>query len=456
MNTIEKESLDKTGLRSDVITLYQGGQYHLYRFKKYTDVRLVFAPEQDIAFFGGDPDNFEYPRYDLDICFFRVYENGKPAKVPHYLKWSTAASEGRRAGVRLGPSGPHRPAEHGGPPGVHPRPGVAADAQPAAPLRGAAEHLQPAEQGERPPGPGRPVRRAEQPQGPAGRAGRPAGPGRHAAASGPTRPPCARPWPATRGSRKTVRRRLGRRVEAALRSRERSTTTCELLEHRPGLPQRAVQHRPHAWSAWPRSRASPTPSGSASTASRTSTRSSSSSSPRRRSTTTWRTLKLADSLSMFMEVAGADDPLVQKVLAGKSPQERAAELVARHQAPRGRRSARSWPKGACKAIEASDDPMIRLARLVDGPARQVRKTYEEKVEEPLRQAYAKIANARFALFGTRRLPGRHLHAAPGLRHGQGLRPSRARQSRRGPRSPGPTSAPKSTTTSIRSSCRRCG
>ena len=84
MNTIEKESLDKTGLRSDVVTLYHGGLYHLYRYKKYTDVRLVFAPERSIAFFGGDPDNFEYPRYDLDICFFRVYENGKPAKTPHY------------------------------------------------------------------------------------------------------------------------------------------------------------------------------------------------------------------------------------------------------------------------------------------------------------------------------------------------------------------------------------
>src|SRR5437762_8958267 len=87
---IEKESSDKTGLRSDVVTLYQGGQYHLYRFKKYTDVRLVFAPEQQIAFYGGDPDNFEYPRFDLDICPFRVYENDKPAKPPHYLKWSEA------------------------------------------------------------------------------------------------------------------------------------------------------------------------------------------------------------------------------------------------------------------------------------------------------------------------------------------------------------------------------
>ncbi|HEY5314396.1 MAG TPA: S46 family peptidase, partial [Pirellulales bacterium] len=89
MNTIEKESLDKTGLRSDVVTLYQGGLYQLYRYKKYTDVRLVFAPEKAIAFFGGDPDNFEYPRYDLDCCFFRVYEGGKPVEHDDFLRFST-------------------------------------------------------------------------------------------------------------------------------------------------------------------------------------------------------------------------------------------------------------------------------------------------------------------------------------------------------------------------------
>ncbi len=93
MAAIEKESLDKTKLRSDVVTLYQGGQYHLYRYKKYTDVRLVFAPEHAIAFFGGDTDNFEYPRFNLDICFFRAYEDGKPVHPAHFFNWSPTGPE---------------------------------------------------------------------------------------------------------------------------------------------------------------------------------------------------------------------------------------------------------------------------------------------------------------------------------------------------------------------------
>lgn len=87
MSALEKDC-SINGMRCDVVTLYSGALYHLYKYKTYSDIRLVMAPEFDMAFFGGDPDNFEYPRYDLDISFFRAYENGQPAKTPNYLKWS--------------------------------------------------------------------------------------------------------------------------------------------------------------------------------------------------------------------------------------------------------------------------------------------------------------------------------------------------------------------------------
>jgi hypothetical protein len=77
--------------RCQVVNLYGGGQYKLYDYRKYTDVRLVFAPETDAAFFGGDPDNFNFPRYDLDCGFLRLYENGAPAKTPDHLTWSVTA-----------------------------------------------------------------------------------------------------------------------------------------------------------------------------------------------------------------------------------------------------------------------------------------------------------------------------------------------------------------------------
>jgi hypothetical protein len=89
---LEKQSLDATGLRSDVISLYNGGEYWLYRYKKYTDIRLVFAPEVQAAFYGGDPDNFTFPRYDLDMALFRVYENDKAVRPAHFLKWNQSGA----------------------------------------------------------------------------------------------------------------------------------------------------------------------------------------------------------------------------------------------------------------------------------------------------------------------------------------------------------------------------
>ena len=95
VSRIEKESTEKTKLRSDVVELYQGGEYHLYRYKKYTDIRLVMAPELQAAFYGGDYDNFTYPRFALDVAFFRVYEDGKPVKPMAWFKWK---AEGAREG----------------------------------------------------------------------------------------------------------------------------------------------------------------------------------------------------------------------------------------------------------------------------------------------------------------------------------------------------------------------
>jgi hypothetical protein len=93
MSAIEKSCATSDALRCDVVTLFQGGRYHLYKYRRYQDVRLVFAPEVSIAFFGGDPDNFNFPRYDLDVTFLRVYENGKPASTPSHFRWSPHGAE---------------------------------------------------------------------------------------------------------------------------------------------------------------------------------------------------------------------------------------------------------------------------------------------------------------------------------------------------------------------------
>ena len=139
MSNLEKEC-STNGMRCDVVTLYSGAMYNLYKYKKYDDVRLVFAPEFDIAFFGGDPDNFEYPRYDLDISFFRAYENGQPAKIDELPEVVAERREGGRPGLCLRPSRPHRPPADHGPARLPARLPVSAAAQVAgAPHRHAAE-----------------------------------------------------------------------------------------------------------------------------------------------------------------------------------------------------------------------------------------------------------------------------------------------------------------------------
>jgi Peptidase S46 len=404
-NTIEKESHDATGLRSDVVALYHGAVYHLYRYKRYTDVRIVFAPEEAIAFFGGDPDNFEYPRYDLDFCLFRVYEDGKPAKIEHYLKWS--------------------------PQGVHDGELVFVAGHPGHTDRmDTVDHLEFIRDMNLP-------RRLDQlyrrevvlgafgarSQENSRRAqnellgaqnSRKALGGQLAGLQDPAT--MAR----KREEEKSLRDKLAEHersgdaaklkadlaawddVAAALAAWRKIYTDLDMLEAEQGFNSRLFRLartlvRLPTEDAKPNAERFPE-----------FTESSRPSLEQRLYSTApiydnLETLNLADSLSSLVTKLGADNELVVKVLAGKSPRDRAAELIhgtkLKDVAERKRLAA-----GGTKAIDESTDPMIELARLIDPPSRALRKKYEEEVQEPLRQAYSKIAAARFAITGTDTYP----------------------------------------------------
>jgi len=405
---IEKESRDKSGLRSDVVTLYQGGAYHLYRYKRYDDVRLVFAPEQQIAFYGGDPDNFEYPRYDLDICIFRVYENGKPAKIDNYLKWnSRGPSDGELTFVSGSPAKTDRLLT-------------------LAELADTRDRFLPCLL--------RMFNRREVLE----------------LAYG------ARSFETARKARDDLfgdqnnRKRyngylaglLDPQIWSALQAREqklrdaiardpklRSTASAydriknaqaEIAKIAPlynyleiERPKTTTYRPPRAFVGnlfkYARllvramdERAKP--NGERIPEFRDSARDSLelelfSTEP---VYDDYEILRLADSLTDFASQFGADDPLVKKVLAGKSPQARAVELVSGTKLKDVAVRKELYRKDAA-ALQAAHDPMIDLARLVDEPARDAQKIYDAQ-EEIKKQAYADLAKARFAIKGTGRYP----------------------------------------------------
>jgi hypothetical protein len=401
MNTIEKESLDATGLRSDVVTLYNGGLYHLYRFKKYTDVRLVFAPEKQIAFFGGDPDNFEYPRYDLDVTFFRVYENDQPAKIDHFLKWSEAgAGDGELVFVS-------------GHPGRTDRQNTVAH------LEFLRDRVLPISLNT--------IRRRE------------VNLRMYSENSSENARQAEDELFGYQNSRKARLGQLAGLQDPAFMSplRQNERRLREAVNKDPKLREAAGtawQDVEKAIAAWERLYTEYTllEQGHAFNSelfnfARTLVRlSEESSRPNEERLREFREsnleslkqqlfstapiyksleiAKLADSLGMWMERVGAENELVQQALAGASPQERAAALV-NGSALEDVDLRKKLAEGGADALAAqSTDPMLGLARLVDSAARRVRKNYEEQVEEPLRQAYARIANARFAIEGTDTYP----------------------------------------------------
>ncbi len=400
MAEIEKESLAATGLRSDVVTLYQGAIYHLYRFKKYTDVRLVFAPEQQIAFFGGDADNFEFPRYNLDICFFRAYENGTPAKVEHHLTWSP------------------RPVAEGEVIFVSGHPGHTDRGATVAELVSLRDRRLPLDL--------RILNRFEATVG--GYAGR--GPeerrqavhelhgienGRKARAGVLAGLLDPRIMEAKRRSERELRSSMEASGEASpFQAIERAQHTLDGIAERYRLLEAASAFNSEFFRTARTILRAVTerdkPNGERLREYRDSNRESLelqlfSDEP---IYDAFETVKLADSLTFLATTLGGDDDLVRQVLAGRSPAERAAELVAGTdlgRRPEGNRPdrRRALSEGGSAAVEASSDTMLALARLVDGESRRLR-AIAEAADEEKKQAHAAIAKARFAREGTNAYP----------------------------------------------------
>jgi hypothetical protein len=394
MAAIEKESLEATKLRSDVVTLYQGGLYHLYRYKKYTDVRIVFAPEADIAAFGGDVDNFEYPRHGLDFCFVRVYENDRPARPEHYFRWSeTGPKEGDLVFVT-------------GHPGTTNRLETLARLQyrrdvalPYTLARLRALEAALVQFSER--GPDNARMAANDLHRVAN--ARKAFSGQYQGLLDPAILAEKRRQEelfaghvtdavAAEELRAAVARVADAQVKLATFERELSLLergeafTSELFGIARHLVRMAVElkkpnadrlreYRDSNLESLRFQLFSPAPIYAG-----------------------VQRAKLAVSLTFLAEQLGGGHPLTQAALGGKNPGNRAADLVAgtRLFDPAERKK---LADGGAALVEGSDDALIRLARLVDEESRKLRKRYEEEVEEPERQAYAKIADLRFNVHG---------------------------------------------------------
>jgi len=405
---IEKDSKDKTGLRSDVVTLYQGGIYHLYRYKRYDDVRIVFAPEQQMAFYGGDPDNFEYPRFDLDICIFRAYENGQPAKIEHYLKWnSSGPSDGELTFVSGSPGRTDRQ--------------LTVDELTDRRDREVPTWLQMFNRreilllawGQRS---FENARRAREDLF-GDQNNRKRYDGYVAALFDPeiwraiearekklrdaiSRDPKLK---STTGAYDRIKKAQGELVKIAPRydylEQERPVSVgyrgprafFSTLFKYARLLTRAIDERAK-------------PNGERIAAFRDSAKESLelelfSSEP---VYDDYEILRLTDSLTDFAEKFGGNDSLVKQVLAGKSPQARAVELVSGTKLKGVEFRKDLYGKNAA-ALRAAHDPMLDLARMIDAPAREAHKAQEAQ-EEIKGQAYAEIATARFAIEGTSNYP----------------------------------------------------
>jgi len=400
MSRIEKECATSDANRCEVVSLYHGGLYHLYKYRRFQDVRLVFAPEAAIAHFGGDPDNFMFPRYSLDVSFLRIYDEGAPASTAHYLRWSpSGAKEGDLTFVSGNPGSTSR---------LYTVAELEYERDVAVPrrllrlaeMRGMYTQFQ--ERG--------PEQKRISMSSLLGVENSVKGlKGRHEAlldralfaskvaaeralrarveADSSLKKSCGGAWDAIAGAVEE-KRKIQRRYDA-VESRGNLGSTLmgfarTLVRLAGELPKPNEKRlREYADSNLPAVRqklfsAAPIYDE-------------------------LEILKLAFALTKLREDLGPDDPLVKKVLGKESPRDLAGALV------RGTRLKdvavrRQMFEDGKVAVEASDDPMIRLSLLIDPDARDVRKKYEDEIESVLKKNGERIARAEFEIHGSGTYP----------------------------------------------------
>jgi hypothetical protein len=400
ISTIEGESTKATGFRSDVVTLYQGGQYNLYRYKKYTDVRLVFVPEFQAAFFGGDPDNFNFPRFNIDMALVRVYENDQPVKPASYLKWSTT---GAKEGDLVFVTG---------------HPGSTSRLNTVAHLEDLRDNAIPII-----------MRLLER---------REAMLKKYMTLGEEQNRRAQTELNSVQNSLKVYRGHLGgfkgkELMAAKVRNEEMLRKSIAANPERQkmyGDAWDAIAKAHKAYPSYIRERRIYDQAGGFNTVlfnfARTLVRLAAEekkpneerlpefTESRRASVDLalfspapihedFEKLKLADSLSFMVELLGANDPMVKQILDGKTPEARANELIDGTKL-KDVEFRKELAKGGLAAIEASTDPMIVLARMIDPKARELRKRFESEVTGVERTNYAKIARARFEAEGTKLYP----------------------------------------------------
>jgi hypothetical protein len=375
----------KDGLRCDIVTLYQGGEYQLYRYKKYTDVRLVFAPEEQIAFFGGDPDNFTFPRHDIDIAFFRAYENGKPVQSAAYLPWSPA---GAKEDELVFVSG---------------NPGSTSRLKTMAELQGLRDHAVPAslrflerrlkllnaygargaEQERRAKSLMRTYENAQKAY-----VGRlkalqdQEAMGAKAAAEKDLRAKAgdAAPWDAVAvAQKKSNDRFLDARYVTFNRAPQLLVLASQIVryvsETRKPNEQRLPEYADAALPSVTNSVLSKAPLYD-----------------------DMEELLLADWLAEAQEALGPNHPFVKATLGGRAPADVAKQAVAGTKL-KDVAARKGLLEGGPTALQAAADPMLVLARAIDPLNREVRKFFEDEVDAVILRSHEKIAEARWKVFG---------------------------------------------------------